>query len=554
MRQIFILISLLSTVVFAEDWKQETAPKLNFLELNGYFRSRMNILSRCDLGTFVPADRSGPFVGGTSGCPVPTSYHNAENFGKDSADRPTTHFWGDMRLRLDPTINVTEDIRIKGQVDILDNIVLGSATGLYPSPSYPYSFLSVTQYYNEAGYLHVKRAWAEIDTAIGEIRFGRMPINFGLGLLYNSANEITNDYGDNVDGLMFATQIWGHYLIPGFFMSSTGISQRGGGMGSLGDNGQPFQSNEWGQRYDMDPSDNTYNFVLSFAKKDKAADIKALLADNRWVLNYGVMGTYRFQVNDRIIDATSKQLVLQNRNSNAGFLSLWADYYWEKLHVEGEAVGVVGQIGNSFGLWGPAEAARSDSLSILQAGVAIKSRYGFMSDKLGVGLDAGWASGDSAYGMGARPGIHKNVKKGDADGQQFGGTDTNITNYRFNPGYQIDMLLFREIIGTVTDAFYLKPHIAYDFTKSLGVRLDVISSFTNYAKSAPGQSHILGLEFDGSLYYQSEQGVFARMQYGFLIPFAGLNNSSIADNISLHQDFGTARLAQAFQIFGGISF
>lgn len=546
MRQIFILISLLSTFAFAEDWKQETAPKLNFLELNGYFRSRMTVLGRCDLGTYVPG------VGGTSGCPVPSSYNSAENANKNSADRPSTHFWGDMRLRLDPTINVNEDIRIKGQVDILDNIVLGSSTGLYSSPSYPYSFLSATQYYNEPGYLHVKRAWAEIDTAVGEIRFGRMPINFGLGLLYNSANEITNDYGDNVDGIMFATQVWGHYLIPGFFVSSTGAYQRGGGMGSLGDGGKEFQPKEWGQRYDMDPTDNTYSFVLSFAKKDKAADIKALLADNRWVLNYGLMGTYRFQVNDLIPDATGKP-VLQARNSNAGFMSLWADYYWDKLHVEGEAVGVVGQIGNSKGLW--FEADRSDSLSILQAGVAIKSRYGFMSDKLGVGLDAGWASGDSAYGMGARPRANgRDVKKGDADGQQFVGSDTKITNYRFNPGYQIDMLLFREIIGTVTDAFYLKPHIAYDFTKALGVRLDVISSFTNYAQSAPGQSQILGLEFDGSLYYQSEQGIFARMQYGLLVPFAGLNNSSIADNISQYQDFGTARLAQAFQIFGGISF
>lgn len=547
MRQIFILISLISTVIFAEDWKQETAPKLNFLELNGYFRSRMTVLGRCDLGTFEPT-----LAGGTSACPVPTSYNNLENKGKNSADRPSTHFWADMRLRLDPTLNVNEDIRVKGQVDILDNMVLGSSSGLHPSPSYPYSFLSATQY-EVPGYLTVKRAWAEIDTAIGEIRFGRMPINFGLGLLYNSANEITNDYGDNVDGIMFATQVWGHYLIPGIFMSSTAQAQRGGGMGSLGDNGQGFNFNEWGQRYDMDPSDNTYSFVLSFVKKDKAADIKALLADNRWVLNYGTTATYRFQVNDSTFKSTTQKWEMLPRDSNAGFLSLWADYYWDKLHVEGEAVGVVGKIGNSTGLW--EDVTKADSLTMLQAGVAIKSRYGFMSDKLGVGLDAGWASGDSAYGMGARPGLNKSVKKGDADGQQFVGGDTTINNFRFNPAYQIDMLLFREIIGTVTDAFYLKPHIAYDFTKAFGVRLDVISSFTNFAESAPGQSKILGLEFDGSLYYQSEQGVFARMQYGFLVPFAGLNHSNERlTNVALYQDFGTARLAQAFQIFGGISF
>lgn len=546
MRRIFILLTFLNAVAFAEDWKQETAPKLNFLELNGYFRSRMNVLNRCDLGTFDPAS------GGTSSCPVPTSYNNPENVGKNSTDRPSTLFWGDLRLRLDPTINVNEDIRIKGTVDILDNMVLGSSSGLYGSPSYPYSFLSVTQY-EMPSYLRVKRAWAEIDTAVGEVRFGRMPINFGLGLLYNSGNQITNDYGDNVDGLMFATQIWGHYLIPGIFVSSTAQQQRGGGMGSLGDNGKEFQINEWGQRYDLDPSDNSYSFVLSFAKKDKEADIKALLADSRQVFNYGTMGTYRFQVNDSQIDPKTFAWKMNPRNSNAGFLSLWADYYWAKLHIEGEAVGIVGKIGNSTGLW--EDATKSDALSILQAGVAIKSRYGFMSDKLGVGLDAGWASGDSAYGMGARPGLNKTTKKGDADGQQFGGGDTSINNFRFNPAYQIDMLLFTEIIGTVTDAFYLKPHIAYDFTKAFGARLDVISSFTNFVESSPGQSHLLGLEFDASLYYQSEQGVFARMQYGLLVPFAGLNHSSDQlTNAALYQDFGTAKLASAFQIFGGILF
>ncbi len=553
MRRIFILLGLLNTLAFAEDWKQETAPKLNFLELNGYFRSRMNLLSRCDLGTFVPPTAT-TLGQGTSGCPVPTSYSSPENAGKNSADRPSTLFWSDLRLRLDPTINVNEDIRIKGQVDILDNIVLGSATGLYSSPSYPYSFLSATQY-EQPGYLRVKRAWSEIDTAIGEVRFGRMPINFGLGLLYNSGNQITNDFGDNVDGLMFATQVWGHYLIPGFFMSSMGPNQRGGGMGSLGDGGTAYESNEWGQRYDIDPSDNSYSFVLSFAKKDKEADIKALLADGRWVLNYGAMGTYRFQVNDRIVDPTDKlKFVLQNRNSNAGFLSLWADYRWDKLQVEGEAVGIVGQIGNSKGLWD--DPNQSVSLSMLQAGLAVKSRYGFMSDKLGVGLDAGWASGDRAYGMGVRPGLKKTTKKGDADGQQFGGSDTTINNFRFNPAYQIDMILFREIMGTVTDAFYLKPHIAYDFTKAFGVRLDIISSFTNFAESTPGQSQILGLEFDGSLYYQSEQGIFARMQYGLLVPFAGLNHGDdqVTGNVALFNDFGTSRLASAFQIFGGISF
>jgi hypothetical protein len=40
-------------------------------------------------------------------------------------------------------------------------------------------------------------------------------------------------------------------------------------------------------------------------------------------------------------------------------------------------------------------------------------------------------------------------------GKQFE-SDHKITNFRFDPDYRVDMLLFREIIGTVTDALYFK--------------------------------------------------------------------------------------------------
>jgi len=550
MARIFILLSLVSTLSLAENWKQESSPKLNFLELNGYFRARMDLWSRCDLRTFVPdGEAPGVPAGGTSGCPVPQSYSDSENKGKSAFDRPGTVFSNNMRLRIEPTLNVTEEIRIKAQADIFDNVVLGNAPGLFAgngvSPSYPYSFITGTVWPAQMSFITFKRAWAEIDTPVGEIRFGRQPLNWGMGVLYNAGNDITNDYGDNVDGVTFITQLWGHYVIPGIYVSYSPDKsiQRGGGLGDLGNQKGAYKSEEWGQRYNLDPSTNIYSLNIGFAKKDKEADIKALLSDGHRVLNYGAMGTYRFRTRD---------------SSNIGLLSLWTDFHVEKFHIEGEAVGIAGKIGNANGLCVEAnDPACSGSLTILQAGVAMRSRYGFLNDALGVGLDAGWASGDSAFGMGARPAANnRNPKKGDADGQQFGGSDTNITNFRFNPDYRIDLLLFREIIGTVTDAFYIKPHIGYDITKSFGARLDIISSFTNFKESAPGQSNLLGLEFDASLYYKSEQGIYAMVQYGLLIPFSGLNHGDdkVINNQELMKQFGTARVAHAFQLFAGVAF
>ena len=37
--------------------------------------------------------------------------------------------------------------------------------------------------------------------------------------------------------------------------------------------------------------------------------------------------------------------------------------------------------------------------------------------------------------------------------------DHTVDNFRFHPDYHIDQILFREIIGTVTDAIYVRPHV-----------------------------------------------------------------------------------------------
>ena len=41
-----------------------------------------------------------------------------------------------MRFRIEPTFNVSEDIRLKAQIDVLDNVVLGS------TPDGPYGDLA----------------------------------------------------------------------------------------------------------------------------------------------------------------------------------------------------------------------------------------------------------------------------------------------------------------------------------------------------------------------------------------------------------------------------
>src|SRR5512140_215008 len=86
-------------------------PKLEFLELDGYLRLRGYVFDDLDLGTGRDAQGTGRYL-----FPVPL---------QGDADRGTLA-GANMRLRLEPTLNVSEQVRVRGQVDVFDNYAFGS--------------------------------------------------------------------------------------------------------------------------------------------------------------------------------------------------------------------------------------------------------------------------------------------------------------------------------------------------------------------------------------------------------------------------------------------
>ncbi|MDA0712992.1 MAG: TIGR04551 family protein [bacterium] len=513
------------------DWKKNLVkPQLNFLELGGYFRLRTEAFNGCDLGTFsLP---SGP---GTSKCLPPLSYFKSEQDGDDEA-KSSWLLSANMRFRVNPILNISEDIRIKGSVDVFDNLVLGSTpqymTGLdKASQSVPYSFLSNSQNYpligvNSAyGSINVKRLWGEVTTPAGELRFGRMPINFGLGLLFNSGDDDTRDYSTSHDGVMFITRVFGHYLIPGAFVSYAGPTGKGVDV-----NGKLALDVNQAQRYDLDPADNVYSFILSMVKKDKMLDAKVLLDEGKVVFNYGAMLAYSFQLQDsKYLKLYSqgisepnlaKESQIVQRNAHMGSLSLWSDVQYDRLQIEAEGVLSLAYIGDATALEGLVS-----KQVLLRGGFALKSKYSFLNKRLFAGLDGGFASGG-----------HKD----------------KYLNFNFNPDYKIDMLLFEQVLGNINGAYYAKPHITYLFTPNLGVRLDGIVSFATNADLTTGKSNLLGVEFDASAFYQSDDGFHLMLKYGLLIPLAALNHP--AANDEKFTKYGTAKTASALQLFMGINF
>jgi uncharacterized protein (TIGR04551 family) len=211
---------------------------------------------------------------------------------------------------------------------------------------------------------------------------------------------------------------------------------------------------------------------------------------------------------------------------------------WTRLsgpwgRIEAEAAVLVGNVDQASLVPG---VLYNKSIKSLQIGAALESEFGAPEDAVTGGLDAGYASGDPAPGFGVNTRVGAALpKKGDLDGAQINlPGDNRIDNFRFHPDYRVDRILFREIIGTVTDAVYLRPHVRWNMvrlgTSWLTASLAGVLSFATFASSTPGGSAPLGVEIDPTLSYGSKDGFGAAIEHAALFPLAGLNNTELKLN------------------------
>ncbi len=510
-------------------------PPLNLLDLNGYFRLRGDLMHKLDLGLRDRLDNE-------RGAAYP-------QFPRPASGKGHTFSGANMRFRLEPTINISEDVRIMSQIDMLDNLVLGSTPDGYPkSQYYPLVGFSQGQQAPVEGVnaikdsILVKRVWGEVMTPLGLLRFGRMGSEWGLGLLANDGGpaHVDNgpmttrkdpfsptghcfdcDYGSTADRIMFITKVFGHYIVPMVDFTSEGPTYT--------------FVNEWGgQPFDYEQLDDVTSWILAIAKRDKPEDIAQTLAQGDWSLNYGVYFVFRNQAWDAIDFQTQSpydgrlQTVTNYavRNMEVYVPDVWVRFMSGKLRIEAEFVAILGKIGYDAQIHtldedgnlieNPAGDQPGQHLDITQYGGVLQADYRFLDDALLVGLELGFASGDKSPGFGVRP----------FDEKQFDHSlgDNDITNFRFHPDYHVDQILWRQIIGTVTDAVYFKPSVQYNIAEGFGAKASAVYSSALESSSTRGKSNPLGLEFDLDFFYFSDDNFHAGFSYGLLIPFSGMND------------------------------
>lgn len=504
----------------------EVPKKYPYLEHHGYLRIRFDWFWRAHLNTNTtsgPVDRHF-----TSGFLPPLTENVANNdpsrvfkgLGSKAAKSIAS---SNLRFRYQPTIHITKDIRIKSTFDILDNLVLGSTPDFAPNrPDAPLSVFSNSQAPPSSGRnsvwdsVRVKEVYGEWRTFFATFRAGRMARHWGTGMLLNAGTCDDCDYGSYYDRIDIAASFFGSLTVRiGWDFVSEGPTSANSGT-------------YFGQPRDLDQLDDVNQWTLEILYQPVTTVAKKKFDDrlhnkNKPVFEAGLYAAYRRQSLDQSKDTYKSGLnyddyVFVPRDAWMVTIDAWARLRWQpkfghKVRLEFEGAYIFGRLGSAV----LSEKETSPSRKIERWGAVVEAEYNWKG--LTVGLNIGAASGDDQVAFGVNYGNQANDPK-----------NLTLTNFTFNRDYIVDMMLFREVIGSVTNAIFFRPYVAYDLfdgdEDALGASLSLVYGRALRKSGTPGLSSNLGFEFDLKIFYAEKNRFRVELAWGMLFPMDGLDNTS----------------------------
>jgi uncharacterized protein (TIGR04551 family) len=464
--------------------------------------------------------------------------------------------WASMRLRFAPVLEIAQIADIHLSVDALDNLVLGT-THANAGGDFARGLWEDSQASPSAGI----NGWADafkVRELYGHLRIielldfsaGRMARHFGLGLIRNRGDCADCDFGSIVDGAHAALSISGVRLEFLWEFSALGAQSHLPGWERLA--------------YDLGQEDDVSTYTVQVGMEprtqEELSERQKLLDEERGVaFDWGVLAMFTdqpFSSSEQPDPEPGCEPLGETTNGfdalpyrcyqlipRDGFFfrpSLWARLLFHpdamtELRIEAEAGLMYANIKN---LQRSPELGDT-SKTFLGGGGALELELRYGSWR--TGLDFGFATGDDRDFLGYLDG--QNIVEAD-DGLYLDPDNTNVrenaevTSFWFNRDYRLDLILFRQVLGGVTNAIYTKPWVAYDFlaTDEVGLtaRLDVLYAAAADPHGTPGAKEAraigldeprthYGLEVDGHLVLSFPAGFEATLSAGVLIPFDALN-------------------------------
>ena len=507
---------------------------LVYLEHHGAFRFRGDLFWRADLGT-----------GGITGI-YPPLLENSTNAGFEAGHKGDHLISSaNIRLRYQPTFVIGERVRVHAIIDALDNLVLGSTprTGagspyamwsdLEAGAAPPSSSVSTLR-----DAIRVKALWGELSLFdIITVRLGRIPDQWGLGILRNGGFDPDDDYGAAVDRMEFMGSYAGFHFGFSWDFFIEGITSE-------------LRAQPYGQPYGYGKADDVGQWVV-FAKQEpiRPEEIEKREHDlhvaRRPVFDWGVMSAFRTQTasTERQERSTpledvclsgpdpAKELAfdcyrMADRDVFLWYPDVWGRLLWAPkpghlLRVELEVALVYGTISSTEFL-----RATDTSKDVLQAGGVLQAEYHWGPTHFG--LDFGFATGDDTNGVFGIVDGSEVIDTENPSAQSFQIRNRTLTNFKMHRAFRTDHLLFREVIGGVTNAWYLKPWAQYTFWESgryrAGARLELMYAGAFEAGGTPGGALDLGFEADITAFFRIGESFDARLVFAALFPLEGLDN------------------------------
>lgn len=159
-------------------------------------------------------------------------YYRARALMHDSLSLSTTNestegFSGafDHRMSLRPKWILSEHATLNAQVDLFPYQLWGQESATYTDPVTGETIATAAADGTAtvgAG-LVATRAWAEAFTPVGRFAVGRMPMEWGSGILWNAGNDPDDEYGDTADRIQFSTRVGPVFVMAAYDVQFEGF-------------------------------------------------------------------------------------------------------------------------------------------------------------------------------------------------------------------------------------------------------------------------------------------------------------------------------------------